>query len=160
MKQLFEFIFDKPDMKKLSGTLHQSILFRELSGRELDKVLARAQLRSFTKGQHIFFEDDTGSALYIIVKGNVQIVRHVKGKHVLLATLSKGAFFGEISLVYDLPRSAAAVATDETLLVCLFKHDFEALIKHYPRLGNKLLATISRILAERLSNTLQTVAKQ
>lgn len=155
MRELFEFFFERPELRKLTNELQETVLFRDLSRPELNRVIAHAQLRSFTKGDHIFFEGDPGSALYIILKGNIQILRHVHGKHVVLADLSKGMFFGELALVYGMPRTATALVTDDALIVCLFRHDFEKLIKHYPKLGTKLLASISRILAKRLATTIE-----
>jgi len=155
MKDLFEFLFEKPELRKLTKELHETMLFRDLSHAELDRVIAHAQLRSFKKGDHIFFEGDPGSALYVILKGNIQILRHVHGKHVVLADLSKGMFFGELALVHGMPRTATALVTEDALMVCLFRHNFEAVIKHYPKLGTKLLASISRILAKRLATTIE-----
>lgn len=155
MQELYDFIFEKPEINKLKHELQETFLFKTLTRSELDKVIKYAQLRTFKKGDHIFFEGDTGSALYIILKGSVQIVRHTHGKHVSLAGLTKGMFFGELALVHDTPRSATALAQEDTLLVCLFKHDYEKIIKHYPVLGNKLQGIINQILAQRLSSMIE-----
>ena len=154
MHALYEFLFEKPQLTKLKDELQDSVLFKGLSRAELDKVVSHAQLRSFKKGDHIFFEGDSGQALFIVLRGGVQIVRHVAGKHLPLATLKKGTFFGELSLTHDLPRSAAAHVTDDALLVCLFRHDFENIVKHYPRLGTKLLTSVNQILAQRLTTAI------
>lgn len=155
MRELFEFFFERPELRKLTKELHDTVLFHALSSTELDRVIAHAQLRSFTKGDHIFFEGDPGSALYIILKGNIRILRHVRGKHVVLAELGKGMFFGELALVSGMPRTATALVAEDALVVCLFRHDLERLIKHHPKLGNKLLLSVSQILAKRLATTLE-----
>ena len=155
MQALFEFLFEKPQLRKLKDELQDTVLFKDLSRAELDKVVSNAQLRSFKKGDHIFFEGDSGQALFIVLRGSVQIVRHIGGRHAVLATLKKGMFFGELALTYDLPRSAAAHVTDDALLVCLFRHDFENIVKHYPRLGTKLLTSVNQILAQRLATTIE-----
>ncbi len=160
MQELFEYIFEKPELRKLKDELSQTILFKNLTRHELDKVIKYCHLRSFKKGEHIFFEGDPGAALFIVMKGGVQIVRHVNGKHVPLATLSKGMFFGELSLVYDTPRTATGLVSEDSLFVCLFKHDFEKIVKHYPILGSKLLTNVNQILAQRLSAMIERSVKK
>jgi len=150
MQELFEYIFDTPDVRKLKGELKDSILFQGLSQKELDRVLSYAQLRSFKKGDHVFFEGDPGSAIYIILKGNIDIVKQNATKRVVLTQLSKGMFFGELALVHEIPRTATACVEEESLLLCLFKHDLDQIVKHYPRLANKVFVILSKILAQRL----------
>jgi len=152
MQALYEYMFEKPDIRNLKDKLHTTLLFKDLTRAELDKVSKYCIVRQFNEGQHIFFEGDPGSALFVILKGNVDIYRIHKNKKDALATLGSGTFFGELALVYDTPRTASALATDNSTLVCLFRHDIEKLVKHHPQLGNKLLAVMNRILAQRLSS--------
>ncbi len=151
MQALYEYLFEKPDIRSLKDKLHTTLLFKDLTKTELDKVTRYCIVRQFKEGQHIFFEGDPGSALFVILKGNVDIYRIHKNKKDSLATLNAGTFFGELALVYDTPRTASALATENATLVCLFRHDIEKLVKHHPQLGNKLLSVMNRILAQRLS---------
>lgn len=159
MRELFEFIFEKPDLRRLKEDIHQAVLFRNLTKSELARVLEFIQLRSFKRGDHVFFEGDHGSALFIILKGGVQIVRHERGNHVVLANLVKGMFFGELALVCDTLRTATAQVTDDAVMACLFKHDLEKIIKYYPRLSTKLLGSINQVLAQRLTSMIEQVGK-
>lgn len=151
MQALYEYLFEKPDMRSLKDKLHTTLLFKDLTRTELDKVTRYCVVRQFKEGQHIFFEGDPGTALFVILKGNVDIYTIHKNKKNSLATLNSGTFFGELALVYDTPRTASALATENSTLVCLFRHDIEKLVKHNPLLGNKLLTVMNRILAQRLS---------
>ncbi len=149
MKELFEFIFEKQDLK-FKSELQKTRLFQDFSSREMDVVLRKTGMRTFSKGQRVFFEGDAGSALYIIVKGAVQIVRHESGKVVPLAALSQGMFFGELALVEALPRSASALVTEDAVFVYLFRHDLEKLVHEHPRVGAKLLWNVAQVLGQRL----------
>jgi len=151
MKQLLHLIPEKPDLRNLKRELQETVLFKPLSSAELDDVINYAQLRQFKKGEHVFFQGDRGSALFVILKGEVEIERLTKGKIVPLARLSEGMFFGELALIYDTPRTATAVVTDDSLIVSLFKHDLDKLSKHYPALGDKMLSIIKVILEQRLA---------
>ena len=73
-------------------------------------------------------EGDPGDALYIIVEGTVEI--HTGGR--MVARMTAGDFFGEISLFDGEPRSATVVAVDDVVLLRLKSSDFETLLKiHY-----------------------------
>ncbi len=73
-------------------------------------------------------EGDPGDALYIIVEGTVEI--HTGGR--MVARMTAGDFFGEISLFDGEPRSATVVAVDDVVLLKLKSSDFETLLKiHY-----------------------------
>lgn len=152
MKALFDqFLFEKPDIRKLQNEINQTVIFKPLAGSEMKIVSKYLQLRRFKKGERVFFEGDKGSALFVVLKGNVQISKLGTNKKTVFADLANGAFFGELALVHDVPRTASAVATEDTLLACLFRHDYEHIIKHYPLLGNKMQSIISKIIAQRLS---------
>ncbi len=158
MQALYDFLFEKPDIKKLKNELQQTTIFKTLTPAELSTVSKHLQLRQFKRGERVFFEGDLGSALFIILKGNIQISHIGRGKKTILADLGQGTFFGELALVHDTPRTASAAVSEDALLVCLFRHDFEKIIKHYPLLGNKLLSIINKILAHRLSTVIEQTA--
>jgi CRP-like cAMP-binding protein len=158
MQVLYDFLFEKPDIRKLKNELQQTTIFKTLEPSELSTVTKHLQVRQFKKGERVFFEGDLGSALFVVLRGNVQISRISGAKKTIFADLGKGTFFGELALVHDVPRTASAVVTEETLLVCLFRHDFEKIVKHYPLLGNKMLSIINKILAQRLSAVIEETA--
>ncbi len=157
MRQLYEFIFEKPTIRKLRAEVHESILFQELKATELNRVLDKLQLRSFKAKEHVFFEGDLGSALFIILQGQIKIVRNMQGKNKDLATLGKGMFFGEVAIMHPVPRTASAIVQEEALLACLFKHDLDKLVSQYPKLGTKLLRILGAMIAQRLAATLEKV---
>jgi len=158
MQALYDFLFERPDIRKLKNELQQTTIFQTLTNSELSTVSKHLQVRQFRQGERVFFEGDLGSALFIVLRGSIEISRIGGSKKTIFASLSKGMFFGELALVHDTPRTASAVVTDDALLVCLFKHDFERIIKHYPLLGNKLLSIINKILAQRLSTVIRQTA--
>lgn len=150
MDALYDFVFGKPNLRQLKRDLADTSLLKGLSSREVDTILEQMSAREFARGDAIFFEGDPGSALYIIVRGTVDIMRTPRKKSVRLATLTQGMFFGEIALVEDGPRSATAIAREQTTLLCFFKSDFENVLKYHPRLSAKLTLRLAGILAQRL----------
>ena len=149
MKELFQFIFENPEASQLKKQLQQTVLFQGLSSKELDFFVKKANVRAFKKGQHVFFEGDPGSVLYVILSGTIHIEKQGT-KHALLATLTKGMFFGEVSLVDNSTRSASAYAAEDSKLFCFFNHDLAQIANHHPRLANKIYQTLAYILSQRL----------
>ena len=71
----------------------------------------------FTRGAKVFAQGDPGDAAYVVESGRVAIYEHIDDKKVHLATLVKGALFGEMAVLDGSPRMAEAVALEDTILV-------------------------------------------
>jgi CRP-like cAMP-binding protein len=77
----------------------------------------------------IINQNDDGDCMYIIKSGSVKITRTKEASEILIGTLDKGSFFGELSLIDNLPRSASIITTEETSLFRLNRHDFTKIIE-------------------------------
>ena len=71
-----------------------------------------ANRQHFNEGQHIFREGEVGDSAFIVFDGSVAIYRLTEDSEELLATLAKGAMFGEMALIDDDTRMASAKAVD------------------------------------------------
>ncbi len=98
---------------------------------ELDQLLT---VKKYKKNNLIIFEDDRGLNLFIISEGRVKISQiSEEGGEVILAILGEGEFFGELSVVDGLSRSATVTALDQVELLVMKRDDFiDALQKHAP----------------------------
>ena len=121
-------------------------LFGDLGDRE-EKALRRALVgRRYKAGEVVFREGEPGLGMYVVAKGEVEIVR-ASGRSV--AVLGPGAFFGEIALLSAVTRTASARAATEAELLVLHQPAFDALLDRHPRLGIALLLGIARELGLR-----------
>ena len=103
-------------------------------------------VRIYPKGTMIFSECQSGNDMFIIQSGQVKISKVVDNNEVLLAVLPKGEFFGEMSLLENKPRSASAIAHEDTTLMVLNRKNFVQMVATQPQLISRLTIT----LAERL----------
>lgn len=105
---------------------------------------------SFPAGQRIFKEGDKNTAMYIILKGNVEIFFTVNNAQTKLAVMIPGDFFGEMALFSSKPRSATArtIVTTE-LAIIESKQQLENFLVKNPKFGAKMVS----IMAERLAKT-------
>ena len=56
------------------------------------------------EGEYVFREGDLGTEMFIVHEGQVEITKRIGGEEKQLALLEKGDFFGEMSLLEELPR--------------------------------------------------------
>lgn len=129
-------------------------LFESLSHRELQEISKVLQHKEYAPGERVFTQDNPGTGLFIVMTGSVQVEQEEEDGTVLeLATAKPGEFIGELALLDDSPRTASAIAVDETSVVALYRTDLLALSEARPRLGVKILVQLSQIVAERLRRT-------
>jgi CRP-like cAMP-binding protein len=102
--------------------------------------------RSYPKNTMIFSEAQPGKEMYIIQKGSVKITKIQNDNEVMLALLKAGDMFGEMSLLEDKPRSASAIAHEDTVLMAVNKANFTRMVSNQPQ----LIAKLTQILSDRI----------
>jgi CRP-like cAMP-binding protein len=114
-------------------------------------------LRQFSTNEVIIHESEPGESAYVIEKGAVIISKFVDGKQVHIATLEKGATFGEMSMIDEMPRSATVTAKEETLVREIHRDELYNTMKESPEVVMVLLKRIFERLRE--SNMLLAQSK-
>ncbi len=99
-------------------------------------------------GDHVFREGDLGTEMYIIHDGRVGIFQHVSGDDHELAVFEKGDFFGEMSLLEDLPRTASAQALTDVKLLQINGATFSQMLRDHPEIAIRMMRKLSRRLRE------------
>jgi CRP/FNR family cyclic AMP-dependent transcriptional regulator len=124
--------------------LGQIPLFAELQREELERLSADVRRRRYAKGAVVVWRGDPGTTLYLIESGLVKIVlTSSEGQEAVLALLGPGEFFGDLTLLDGKPRSADAVAVEESGLLLLERDAFVRAIEEVPRLALGLLAALA-----------------
>ena len=103
---------------------------------------------SVKKGNIIFRENQEGRELYYIQSGRIRIVQNKRGKQTELAILEKGSLFGEMALVDGKPRSATAIAIDDSELVVVSLSEFKKQLKGVPQWYMALIRVASEYLRD------------
>lgn len=119
-------------------------LFAGLEDEDLESLIAVANRRKYPKDGVIFFENDVGDALFMILSGRIKVtILSDDGREIILAMLSDADFFGEMSLLDNEPRSATAISLQETEMVVLHQRDFLTIVEKRPRVLINLLSVLS-----------------
>lgn len=107
------------------------------------------KIRNYAAGEKVFAEGDLGDEAYMVRKGAVEIRIGVEGKEIAIATLGPGEIFGEMSLIDDQPRAAAAYAKSDAEVLIVrsapFKKRLDALDENDPVLRHLIDIYVTRL---------------
>lgn len=134
--------------KTLIEMLHTIPVFEDLSKRELAAIERILHEREYKPNETIFRENEPGMGMYIIESGKVTIL--IESSNLILSELEDGDFFGEVSLLDDSPRSATAVAKEQSKLFGFFQPDLFGLVGRNHQLGMKIILRLARLVSKRL----------
>ena len=105
-------------------------------------------LNHYTEGHVLFHEGDAGDEMYIVQSGTVELLKAIGGETRVLSTLEKGDFFGEMSVLEDVPRSASARAKTDVELVRINGTTFDAMLKSNTEIAVRMMRKLSRRVRE------------
>ena len=99
-------------------------------------------------GAFLFREGDLGTEMFILQEGQVEILKAVGGVDEQLAVLDKGDFFGEMSLLEDLPRTASARAVTDCKVIRINGATFDQMLRTKPEIAVRIMRKLSRRLRQ------------
>jgi CRP-like cAMP-binding protein len=110
--------------------------------------------RTYEDGDLIVSEGETGAEMFVIQSGRVAVTKKTAEGDLLLATLERGDFFGEMSLLESQPRSATVRAVGPTKLLAIRSGELLMKIRRDPTFAFELLQRMSgriRVLDEEIT---------
>jgi cAMP-dependent protein kinase regulator len=124
-----------------------SPLFRHLEPRHRAQLVNRLKLRRLGENRLIFEQGTPPTSFFIIKSGGIEVFASKEnGGKVTLGYLRGGDFFGEISLIFNRPRTASARTMTTTELLELEREDFDHILREYPAIKGALEAFSRRRL--------------
>lgn len=100
-------------------------------------------LEDFSAGATLFNEGDKGDKFYLIMYGRVDVWVNRGDELIAIDSLSENAWFGEISLVYDTPRTSTIRCRTDCQFLSLTKKRFRKFVQIAPELCDAFTAMIS-----------------
>ncbi len=138
----------KVSRHRLVGMFKTIPLFSLLNEKDLEAIAEKGREVAFKQGHTILKEGEPGVGFFLILDGQVQVRRKAK----VLASLGSGQFFGETSVIDDLPRTADVVAVKNTTCFGLTMWDFGALVNTRPGIAVPIMKELVRRLRQQHSS--------
>jgi len=136
-----------PGIKKIN-------ILNNLSESEIKELLEFASFHDYSEGDVIFREKDYGTSIYMVISGNVKIYKNTEnGQDYEIARFNETEFFGEMSFLDNIPRSANAMAAANTLLISLDEERFKRFSHRYSYAAFRFLKNISLESQKRIRQT-------
>lgn len=125
-------------------------LFCDLDDESLSLLSKVSHFKHVSKGEVLFLQEDPGDAAYIVSSGTIAIVlTTTDGRELVINEMREGDCFGELALLENEPRSAGAVAREDSEVVWIPRREFLGQVEAEPKLMRRLLETV----AARLRNS-------
>lgn len=120
-------------------------IFAPLSTEETTMLAQAATSHVFAPGETVIRAGDPGSSMFVVHNGRVAVQLNENGRPRTVATLSEGAFFGEMALFTGEPRTANIVALEETEVLEIGHQAMKLVFDANP----DLVESLSHIITER-----------
>ena len=133
--------------------------FKAFTDHELNKLVGREKLfRDSKKGGYIFKEGDPGSSLYVLLFGEIDLVKKGEGgTESIILQLKTGALFGEVAMLTGNKRNLDARASSTKVVVMEFTR--QLIDKMIPSVQNKFQKQLLFIIAKNLDTMNMRYAK-
>jgi CRP-like cAMP-binding protein len=126
-------------------------LFSKLGREPFAAVVESLEVRSFPMGHSVVVEGEPGASMFALVRGRVEVVRHLQGgERKKVAQLPEGAFFGELALISEGPRLASVVAAEPVVVLEFTRARLEEVVRRHPVVGQVVQAFYRERMVENL----------
>jgi CRP-like cAMP-binding protein len=134
--------------------LERHPLLAHLTAEQVEHIADAGEVERFGPGEEVVAEGSLGDALYLVLSGKVEVS---KADHPL-ATLDPGEFFGEMSMLEPVLRSATVTAVEPSYLFRLPYKAIQGLVTTDAGAAMALLIHVVKTLSERLRRANETLA--
>ncbi|MCL4449263.1 MAG: cyclic nucleotide-binding domain-containing protein [Actinobacteria bacterium] len=119
-------------------------LFSACSKSELEVIARLIEQVKISNGKVLCNEGELGREFFFILNGTATVQRGGSK----IATLTEGQYFGELSLLDKMPRSATVTASTNMTLLVIDRRQFIGILDAFPSISRKLLAAMASRIRE------------
>jgi small-conductance mechanosensitive channel len=131
-----------PKPLAIRDLLRQVTYFQNFTDLELRQLIEIGYRKRLGASSILFREGDPGDAFYIILSGSVEVFAEKLNKQ--LAILQTGKFFGELSLMLGIPRTATVRSLEDSILFVINNKGFEKLLHEQPELAEVIIEELGK----------------
>ncbi|KAF7721270.1 hypothetical protein EC973_004979 [Apophysomyces ossiformis] len=115
----------------LLTSLRQHALFQRTNNESfLERLACVMHLRTYGARDVIIKKDEPARAMFFLLRGSVDVCSADYER--IYATLPKGSCFGEIGILYSMPRTATVIAKTKCTVAALTAEEVSTLLPQFP----------------------------
>jgi small-conductance mechanosensitive channel len=126
----------------LPNLLRKVTYFQNFTDLEIHKLVEVGYRKRLSASEVLFHEDERGDTFYIILSGSIEVFVIKLNKS--LSTLQAGQFFGELSLMLGIPRTATVRALEDTVVFVINSKGFKKLLQEHPNLSERIIQELEK----------------
>jgi protein phosphatase len=121
-------------------------MFSAFDFKQMAKLVELGEVRTVPNGEVLIREGEADASLYVILYGEAHVLRGGE----IVNRLKEGDYFGEMSMIDKVPRSATVVATQAMTILFLDRERFFGLLQTDAGMATKVMWSIAQKLNRRL----------
>ena len=122
----------------------------------LKKIIEERKVRSFKKGQVIYYEGDKGNGLYLLISGKVKTIKLAEdGRELMTGIYSADDYLGINAMLSNEEYTDTATALEDSLLCLIPKEQLEQLLNLYPEVAREFIKLLANDIREKEEQLLQ-----
>jgi F-box/leucine-rich repeat protein 7 len=128
---------DRSIPPELLQSLRQHSIFQRANNESfLEKLACCLHMRTYAPRDVIIVEGEPAKAMFFLLRGSVDVCSADFER--IYATLPKGSCFGEIGILYSMPRTATVIASTKCIVAALTADEVSTLLPQYPEVEKML----------------------
>ena len=122
-------------------------LLSDLAPDALQRLEQGCMWRRYKRGEEIVARDSDSRDLFVVITGSVEVANFsTTGREIAYATIPAGEYFGELSALDNLPRSATVSAAEDTLVAVMPRTLFIDVMRDEPKAALKMMMRLAHII--------------
>ncbi len=130
-----------------TNNLANIALFEGLDSSSLGRIAQRCRWHTYGAHELIIDRESDSRNVFFVVSGMVRVVNYsLSGREIAFDEIDAGGFFGELSALDGLPRSATIVALEETSVASISPDLFVELLATHPQVALRVMRSLAHVV--------------
>jgi len=122
---------------------------QEINRRSLERFVSACYTRVVDKDQVLFLQNEPGETVFVVRSGKIAIILTTPdGRELVINEMLPGDLFGDIAAILGQPRSACAIAREQSEVIIIPYEEFISILEREPMLIRHLLEVIAQRLRD------------
>lgn len=135
-------------------------IFPQAESETLDILAENGRLRTYAKGTVLTTQNAIEKVFYVLIEGQVEIQKYTHGNYHFVDLLQPGDCFGELALIFNVPRTADIIVAHDATVLEIDRHAFDEHLKWNAAALHTLMQLIVTRLLKQLDRRLYEVSRK